>query len=70
MELKRTHYCSDLRVEDVDRDVVLMGWCKTRRDHGGVIFVDLYDYTGITQIVFKMEISEDSHVLALSLIHI
>ena len=64
MELKRTHYCSDLRVEDVDRDVVLMGWCKTRRDHGGVIFVDLYDYTGITQIVFKMEISEDSHVLA------
>ena len=64
MEWKRTHYCSDLRVEDVDREVVLMGWCKTRRDHGGVIFVDLRDYTGITQIVFKMEISEDSHVLA------
>jgi aspartyl-tRNA synthetase len=41
-----------------------MGWCKTRRDHGGVIFVDLRDYTGITQIVFKMEISEASHVLA------
>ncbi|MEZ7853058.1 MAG: aspartate--tRNA ligase [SAR324 cluster bacterium] len=64
MEWKRTHYCSDLRVEDVDREVVLMGWCKTRRDHGGVIFVDLRDYTGITQIVFKMEISEASHVLA------
>jgi|GEM_PF-2399506 len=41
MEWKRTHYCNDLRVEDVDREVVLMGWCKTRRDHGGVIFVDL-----------------------------
>ena len=64
MEWKRTHYCSDLRLEDVDREVVLMGWCKTRRDHGGVIFVDLRDYTGITQIVFKMEISEASHVLA------
>ena len=64
MEWKRTHYCSELRVEDVDREVVLMGWCKTRRDHGGVIFVDLRDYTGITQIVFKMEISEASHVLA------
>ena len=64
MEWKRTHYCNDLRVEDVDSEVVLMGWCKTRRDHGGVIFVDLRDYTGITQIVFKVEISEASHVLA------
>ena len=64
IEWKRTHYCNDLRVEDVDREVVLMGWCKTRRDHGGVIFVDLRDYTGITQIVFKVEISESSHVLA------
>ena len=41
-----------------------MGWCQTRRDHGGVIFVDLRDYTGISQIVFKMEISEEAHVLA------
>ncbi len=64
MEWKRTHYCSDLRVEDIDSRVVLMGWCKTRRDHGGVIFIDLYDYTGIIQIVFKMEINRDSHELA------
>ena len=64
MELKRTNYCGDLRIEDVESDVVLMGWCQTRRDHGGVIFVDLRDYTGITQVVFKMEISEAAHILA------
>jgi aspartyl-tRNA synthetase len=64
MEWTRTHYCGDLRTENVDQEVVLMGWCQTRRDHGGVIFVDLRDYTGISQIVFKMEISESSHVLA------
>ena len=64
MNFKRTHYCGDLRKKDIDQVVVLMGWCQTRRDHGGVIFVDLRDYTGISQIVFKMEISETSHVLA------
>ena len=64
MEWTRTHYCGDLRIENVDQEVVLMGWCQTRRDHGGVIFVDLRDYTGISQIVFKMEISETSHVIA------
>ena len=58
MEWTRTHYCGDLRIENVDQEVVLMGWCQTRRDHGGVIFVDLRDYTGISQIVFKIEISE------------
>ena len=64
MKWKRTNYCGDLRIEDVDSEVVLMGWCQTRRDHGGVIFVDLRDYTGVTQVVFKMEISEAAHVLA------
>lgn len=41
-----------------------MGWCQTRRDHGGVIFVDLRDYTGVTQVVFRMEASQDAHQLA------
>ena len=57
MECTRTHYCGDLRTEDIDQEVGLMGWCQTRRDHGGVIFVDLRDYTGISQIVVKIEIN-------------
>mgnify|MGYP001403370029 CR=1 FL=1 len=64
MQRLRTNYCGDLREKDIDKNVVLMGWCQTRRDHGGVIFVDLKDYTGITQIVFKIEISKSSHILA------
>ena len=61
MEWIRSHYCGDLRVSDVDSEVVLAGWCQTRRDHGGVIFVDLRDYTGITQVVFKMELNAEAH---------
>ena len=61
MEWIRSHYCGDLRVSDVGTEVVLAGWCQTRRDHGGVIFVDLRDYTGLTQVVFKLEINEDAH---------
>ena len=61
MEWIRSHYCGDLRVSDVDSEVVLAGWCQTRRDHGGVIFVDLRDYTGITQVVFKMELNTEAH---------
>ena len=64
MDWMRTNYCGDLREEDIDREVLLAGWCQKRRDHGGVIFIDLRDYTGITQIVFKVEISKESHVLA------
>ena len=53
MELKRTHYCSDLRVEDVDRDVVLMGWCKTRRDHGGEILLTCMIILGLHRLSSK-----------------
>ncbi|MBC2703139.1 aspartate--tRNA ligase [Desulfobacula sp.] len=60
-DLKRTHHCCQLRDTDINKDVVLMGWVQHRRDHGGVIFVDLRDKEGITQIVFNPEVSKKIH---------
>jgi len=59
----RSHYCGDLRKEHVDQDIVLMGWVHRRRDHGGVIFLDLRDREGITQVVFDPD-REESFKLA------
>ncbi len=47
----RTHYCNDIRKSDVGAEVELAGWIHSKRDHGGVLFIDLRDYTGITQLV-------------------
>jgi len=53
--LKRTHRCGELRIEDVGKKVVVMGWTHKRRDLGGVIFIDLRDISGILQVVFNSE---------------
>ena len=62
--LVRTHSCNALGKKDVGQDVTLMGWVLRRRDHGGVIFIDLRDRWGITQIVFNPEYNPQSHAKA------
>ncbi len=66
-EKKRTHYCGGLTANDVGKEVVLMGWAHRRRDHGGVIFVDLRDREGIVQIVFNPDVNPDIHPKAHSI---
>jgi aspartyl-tRNA synthetase len=58
---KRTHYCGALRAAEAGKTIVLMGWVQRRRDHGGVIFVDLRDREGLIQIVFNPEVNPAIH---------
>jgi aspartyl-tRNA synthetase len=60
-DLRRTHTCGELRASDVGKRAVLMGWVHRRRDHGGVVFVDLRDRYGLTQVVFHEDIDPAVH---------
>jgi aspartyl-tRNA synthetase len=62
--LKRSHYCGSVDVSHVGQTVTLMGWAATRRDLGGVVFIDLRDREGICQVVARPEISKAAHDVA------
>ncbi|MCE5249249.1 aspartate--tRNA ligase [bacterium] len=64
MRLRKTHNNGELRLSDNGKHVVLSGWVHRRRDHGGVIFVDLRDRWGLTQVVFNPEKHAETHAAA------
>jgi aspartyl-tRNA synthetase len=64
--MRRTHHCGELRAKDVGQTVVLCGWVHRRRDHGGLIFIDLRDRSGLVQVVFSSK-EADLHLKAQAL---
>jgi aspartyl-tRNA synthetase len=62
--LKRTHYCGELRASDAGRNAIVMGWVHRRRDLGNLLFLDVRDRTGIVQVVFNKETQPEAHAKA------
>ncbi len=62
--LKRTHYCGELRAKDEGRDAIVMGWVHRRRDLGNLLFLDVRDRTGIVQALFNKETQPAAHAKA------
>jgi aspartyl-tRNA synthetase len=62
--LKRTHYCGELRAKDEGREALVMGWVARRRDLGNLLFLDVRDRTGIVQVVFNKETQAAAHAKA------
>jgi len=62
--LKRTHYCGELRAKDEGRDAIVMGWVARRRDLGNLLFLDVRDRTGIVQVLFNKETQPAAHAKA------
>ncbi len=58
---KRTAFCGEPRIGDAGKDMVLNGWLRCRRDLGGIIFIELWDKTGVTQVVFNPELNAEAH---------
>ena len=63
----RSHHCGNLNIKNLNQEVTICGWIHRRRDHGGVIFLDVRDTTGIVQVVVN---PENVEAFQLSLIHI
>ncbi|MDR2443225.1 MAG: aspartate--tRNA ligase [Deltaproteobacteria bacterium] len=59
--LKRSHYCADINENLLDQEVTIMGWVQHRRDHGGLVFIDLRDRTGLVQTVFNPQEDPATH---------
>ncbi len=62
--MRRTHRCGELRAQDAGQRAVLQGWVHRQRDHGGLIFIDLRDRSGLTQVVFNPQLAPEAHETA------